>query len=40
MIEKYHAAAQQKGVRIVSFCGFDSVPADIGTLLVVDYIKV
>lgn len=29
---KYHEAAKDKGVFLVSACGFDSIPADIGTL--------
>jgi len=28
----YHKAAQEKGVYIVSACGFDSIPADLGVL--------
>jgi len=27
---KYHKAAEEKGVHIVSACGFDSIPADMG----------
>jgi len=27
---KYHDAAKEKGIHIVSTCGFDSVPADVG----------
>jgi short subunit dehydrogenase-like uncharacterized protein len=34
MIDRYHDAAESAGVRIVHSCGFDSVPADLGTLLV------
>jgi short subunit dehydrogenase-like uncharacterized protein len=34
MIDRYHEDAQAAGVRIVHSCGFDSVPADLGTLLV------
>jgi short subunit dehydrogenase-like uncharacterized protein len=34
MIDRYHDAAADAGVRIVHSCGYDSVPADIGTLLV------
>ncbi|AZQ14224.1 trans-acting enoyl reductase family protein [Halorubrum sp. PV6] len=34
MIDRYHEAAVDAGARIVHSCGFDSVPADIGTLLV------
>ncbi|MFL5561150.1 MAG: saccharopine dehydrogenase family protein [Gemmatimonadaceae bacterium] len=35
MIDRYHARASADGTRIVMCCGFDSVPADIGTLTVV-----
>jgi short subunit dehydrogenase-like uncharacterized protein len=35
MIDRYHARASADGTRIVTCCGFDSVPADIGTLMVV-----
>jgi short subunit dehydrogenase-like uncharacterized protein len=31
-IEKYHQAARDKGVRIISCCGFDSIPHDLGAL--------
>ncbi|CAD7696843.1 unnamed protein product [Ostreobium quekettii] len=39
LIRKYHDAAVAKGVRIVPFCGQDSVPSDLGTWFVVDHIK-
>ncbi|XP_058058103.1 saccharopine dehydrogenase-like oxidoreductase isoform X2 [Anopheles bellator] len=29
---EYHQAAQERGVYIVSACGFDSIPADLGTV--------
>lgn len=29
---EYHKAAMEKGVYIVSACGFDSVPADLGVV--------
>ncbi|XP_071447287.1 saccharopine dehydrogenase-like oxidoreductase [Hetaerina americana] len=29
---EYHAAAKEKGVYIVSACGFDSIPADLGVV--------
>lgn len=29
---EYHKAAEEKGVYVVSACGFDSIPADLGTL--------
>ncbi len=33
MIDKHHAAARQSGARIVHCCGFDSIPSDLGTLM-------
>ncbi len=33
-VDRYHDEAVDAGTRIVHSCGFDSVPADIGTLLV------
>ena len=32
-IERYHQDATAAGVRIVHACGFDSIPSDLGTLL-------
>ena len=32
-IDRYHEAATAAGVRIVHACGFDSIPSDLGTLL-------
>ncbi|XP_008200966.1 saccharopine dehydrogenase-like oxidoreductase isoform X1 [Tribolium castaneum] len=29
---KYHSQAQEKGVYIISACGFDSIPADLGVV--------
>ena len=34
MIAQHHAAAVATGTRIIPFCGFDSVPSDLGTWLV------
>jgi short subunit dehydrogenase-like uncharacterized protein len=34
MIDRYHDEAVDAGTRIVHSCGFDSIPADLGTLLV------
>lgn len=34
MVDRYHEDALEAGTRIVHSCGFDSVPADVGTLLV------
>ncbi|QKY20006.1 saccharopine dehydrogenase NADP-binding domain-containing protein [Halolamina sp. CBA1230] len=36
-VDRFHDAAVDGGTRIVHSCGFDSVPADIGTLLVQSY---
>lgn len=36
-IDQYHEAAVDASTRIVHSCGFDSVPADLGTLLVQEY---
>jgi short subunit dehydrogenase-like uncharacterized protein len=32
-IDRFHATAERSGARIVHNCGFDSIPSDIGTLL-------
>ncbi len=34
MIAQHHAAAVANGTRIIPFCGFDSVPSDLGTWLI------
>jgi short subunit dehydrogenase-like uncharacterized protein len=34
LIERHHRDAARRGIRIVPCCGFDSVPSDIGALLV------
>ena len=36
-IEAFHAQAEETGARIVHCCGFDSIPSDLGTLMVQDY---
>ena len=36
MIKKHHSAAAAAGVKIVHCCAYDSIPADLGTLLVVE----
>ncbi|MBD3882422.1 saccharopine dehydrogenase NADP-binding domain-containing protein [Phormidium tenue FACHB-886] len=35
LIDRYHAQAAADGTRIIPCCGFDSVPSDLGTYLVV-----
>ncbi|AKK08729.1 hypothetical protein CTEST_06455 [Corynebacterium testudinoris] len=37
MIDQYHPTAQQSGARIVSSCGFDSVPSDMGMFALHSY---
>lgn len=39
VIERHHAQATADGTRIIPFCGFDSVPSDLGTLLVVEHLR-
>ena len=39
MAAKYHDTAKEKNLRIVHCCGFDSIPSDLGTLLVVDQLN-
>lgn len=39
MVAAHHTEAARKGVKIVHCCGFDSVPSDIGTLYMVDYMQ-
>lgn len=36
MIDQHHTAAQASGARIVHCCGFDSIPSDLGTQLLVE----
>ncbi len=35
LIAQHHAQAAREGTRIIPFCGFDSVPSDLGTHLMV-----
>ncbi|KAI8468795.1 MAG: Saccharopine dehydrogenase-domain-containing protein [Monoraphidium minutum] len=39
MIARHHETAKDKGVKVVHCCGYDSIPFDIGTLLVTDHIR-
>jgi short subunit dehydrogenase-like uncharacterized protein len=39
MIDRHHERAAAAGTRIVPCCGFDSVPSDIGALLVAEAVK-
>ncbi|MEZ4239850.1 MAG: saccharopine dehydrogenase [Myxococcota bacterium] len=33
LVDRHHRAARDAGVRIVNCCGFDSIPSDLGTLV-------
>jgi short subunit dehydrogenase-like uncharacterized protein len=39
MIDRWHEPAARAGTRLVPFCGVDSVPADLGTLLVASELR-
>ena len=39
LIDRYHEKAAQSGTRIVPFCGFDSIPSDLGAFVVAEYIR-
>ena len=39
LIVRYHSQAASDGTRIIPFCGFDSVPSDLGVFLVVRHIQ-
>eukprot|EP01012_Entosiphon_sulcatum_P032635 TRINITY_DN4147_c0_g1_i1.p1 TRINITY_DN4147_c0_g1~~TRINITY_DN4147_c0_g1_i1.p1 ORF type:complete len:417 (+),score=58.16 TRINITY_DN4147_c0_g1_i1:39-1289(+) len=38
-IDLYHETAAANGAKIVHCCGFDSIPSDLGALLVQDYLR-
>ena len=33
MIDEHHVRARQTGARIVHSCGYDSIPSDLGVLM-------
>lgn len=39
VIDRNHAQAAKDGTRIIPFCGFDSVPSDIGALALVEHLR-
>lgn len=39
LIDRHHARAAAEGTRIVPFCGFDSVPSDLGTWRLVRWLR-
>ncbi|KAL6785835.1 hypothetical protein ACKKBG_A00355 [Auxenochlorella protothecoides x Auxenochlorella symbiontica] len=34
LVDKYHESAREKGIRLIPCCAYDSVPSDLGALLV------
>jgi short subunit dehydrogenase-like uncharacterized protein len=39
LIDRYHLQAAADGTRIIPCCGFDSVPSDLGSYLIVRYLQ-
>ncbi|MGH9842176.1 MAG: saccharopine dehydrogenase family protein [Blastocatellia bacterium] len=39
LVDRYHTQAAADGTRIIPFCGFDSVPSDLGAYLVVRHMR-
>eukprot|EP01031_Cornospumella_fuschlensis_P034747 gene34747-42073_t len=39
MIDRHHTAAERNHLKIVHACGFDCIPADIGTYMIVEELK-
>jgi len=39
LIDRHHAQAAAQGTRIVPFCGFDSIPSDLGAFLLARHIR-
>ncbi|MFN0083937.1 MAG: saccharopine dehydrogenase family protein [Blastocatellia bacterium] len=39
LIDRYHETAASSGTRIIPFCGFDSVPSDLGAYLIVRHLQ-
>lgn len=39
MIQKYDSEAESKGLRIIPCCGYDSIPSDLGAMMVVNELK-
>ncbi len=38
-IDAHHEVAREKGVRVVSCCGFDSLPSDLGVLMLAEHAR-
>jgi short subunit dehydrogenase-like uncharacterized protein len=39
MIDRHHARAKETGARIVNCCGFDSIPSDLGVLMLQEHMR-
>jgi short subunit dehydrogenase-like uncharacterized protein len=39
LIDRYHTQAASEGTRIIPFCGFDSIPSDLGAYLMARHIQ-
>lgn len=39
IIEQFHDDAERKGIKIIPLCGFDSVPSDMGTFFLTEYMR-
>ena len=39
MMDKYQDKALAKGVKLIPMCGFDSLPSDVGTLMVASALR-
>lgn len=39
MIKEYDSEAESKGIRIIPCCGYDSIPSDLGAMMVVNELK-
>jgi short subunit dehydrogenase-like uncharacterized protein len=39
VVDLYHSDAVHSGASIIPSCGFDSLPADLGTLMLCDYLR-
>ena len=39
LIDRYHERAAAEGTRVIPFCGFDSVPSDLGSYLLVRHLQ-
>ena len=39
LVDRHHERAAADGTRVVPFCGFDSVPSDLGALYVVEHFR-